>query len=67
MSTGDGVEITGPVGPRFDEEEMATIAETPGDAYASGRWDDARALFTETALSDEYHDFLTGPAYERTP
>ena len=104
MSTVEGVEITGPMGPRFDEtlnpralelqvwqslhngvtlsdgqqvsgelvqrvidEEMAAIAEARGDAYASGRWDDARALFTEMALAEEYNDFLTVPAYERMP
>ena len=32
-----------------------------------GRWDDARALFTEMALADDYADFLTLPAYERMP
>jgi malate synthase len=29
-----------------------------------GRWDDARALFEEVALSDELAEFLTIPAYE---
>ena len=32
-----------------------------------GRWGDARALLTEVALSDEYSEFLTLPAYERMP
>jgi malate synthase len=49
------------------EEEMGKIREARGDAFASGRWDDARALFTEMALADEYPDFLTVPAYERMP
>jgi malate synthase len=49
------------------EEEMAAIASAKGDAFTSGRWDDARALFTEMALGDEYNDFLTVPAYERMP
>ena len=48
-------------------EEMATIREATGDAYSDGRWDDARATFTEMALADEYADFLTLPAYERMP
>ena len=30
-------------------------------------WEDARSLYTEMALSDEYVDFLTLPAYERMP
>jgi malate synthase len=46
---------------------MDKIAEAKGDAFGSGRWDDARALFTEMALADEYPDFLTVPAYERMP
>ena len=50
------------------EEEMAKIRERVGDdAFASGRWDDARATFTQTALADDYVDFLTLPAYERMP
>ncbi|MDQ4039275.1 MAG: malate synthase A [Actinomycetota bacterium] len=49
------------------EEEMAKIREARGEAFDSGRWDDARATFTEMALADEYVDFLTLPAYERMP
>ena len=50
------------------ESEMASIRERVGeDAFASGRWDDARDTFTEMALADEYPDFLTLPAYERMP
>jgi malate synthase len=50
------------------EEEMATIEKRVGaDAFSAGRWDDARATYTEMSLSDEYVDFLTLPAYERMP
>jgi malate synthase len=49
------------------EEEMDTIRKRAGDAFDSGRWEDARRLFTEMALADEYPDFLTLPAYERMP
>jgi malate synthase len=52
---------------RLTDEEMDKIRQARGDAYTSGRWDDARALFTEMALADEYPDFLTLPAYERMP
>jgi len=31
------------------------------------RWDDAKALFSEMALSDDFSEFLTLPAYERMP
>ena len=53
---------------RLIEQEMATIKDdVGGDAFAEGRWDDARSTFTEMALADEYADFLTLPAYERMP
>ncbi len=39
---------------RIIDSEMASIRERVGeDAFASGRWDDARALFTEIALADD--------------
>jgi malate synthase len=37
------------------EQEMA--------GFSGGRFDEARALFEEVALSDEYVEFLTLPAY----
>ncbi len=37
------------------------------DEETDGRESDARALFTEMALSEHYEDFLTLPAYERMP
>jgi malate synthase len=50
------------------DEELDAIRRARGeDTFARGGWDDARALFTETAISDEYADFLTLPAYERMP
>jgi malate synthase len=52
---------------RLIDEEMAAIRDAAGDAYEKGRWEDARALFTDMALSDDYADFLTLPAYERMP
>ena len=47
------------------EEELGKAREEGGDE--GRRWDDARALYAEMALSDEYADFLTLPAYERMP
>jgi malate synthase len=46
---------------------MQAIADARGDSFGTGRWDDARALFLEMALADDYPDFLTLPAYERMP
>jgi malate synthase len=63
----DGETVTRELVERLVEEEMATIRDARGDAFAAGRWDDARALFTEMALADEYPDFLTLPAYDRMP
>jgi malate synthase len=63
----NGETVTRELVERITDEEMEAIAEARGDSFASGRWDDARALFLEMAVSDEYSDFLTLPAYERMP
>lgn len=65
-SPGHGQQVTEDLVERV-LEEMGTIRDARGDAFASGRWDDARALFTEMALADSYPDFFTVPAYERMP
>jgi malate synthase len=62
-----GETVTRDLVERLIDEEMKEIADARGDDNAGGRWDDARALFTEMALSDDYSDFLTLPAYERMP
>ena len=50
------------------DAETSSIQERVGEeAFAKGRWEDARATFTEMALADEYPDFLTLPAYARMP
>jgi malate synthase len=61
-----GETVTRDLVERLIDEEMKELA-SGGDGSAGGRWDDARALFTEMALSDDYSDFLTLPAYERMP
>ncbi len=64
----DGPVVTRDLVERVIDEEAAAIRERVGDeAYDDGRWDDARALFTDLALADELADFLTVPAYERMP
>jgi malate synthase len=63
----DGTTVTRELVEKIVDEEMGHIAEARGEAFAGGRWDDARALFTEMALADEYADFLTLPAYQRMP
>ena len=37
------------------------------DAFESGRWTDARTVFAEVALVDDFADFLTIPAYALLP
>jgi malate synthase len=46
---------------RIATEEIARLGDDPG-AY-----DEARALFMEVAVADDFADFLTLPAYERMP
>ncbi|MDQ1620314.1 MAG: malate synthase [Actinomycetota bacterium] len=64
----DGPRVTRDLVERVIGEELAAIRDRVGnDAFEQGRWDDARALFTDLALADELADFLTIPAYERMP
>ena len=65
---GGGPKVTRELVERVIDEEVTAIRDRLGDeAFGSGRWDDARALFTDLALADELADFLTIPAYERMP
>jgi malate synthase len=64
----DGQQVTRDLVQRLIDEEMTAIRERVGDdAFGSGRFEDARGLFTEMALADDFEDFLTIPAYERMP
>ena len=47
-------------------EELQALRATIGDqAYAAARMDDATAIYRQLALSEDFADFLTLPAYER--
>ena len=61
----NGERVTRELVERLIEEEMQKIGEKAD--LSQGRWEDARATFTEISLADEYADFLTLPAYERMP
>jgi len=64
----DGQQVTRELVERLIDEEMAAIRSAHGeDAFAAGNWDEARSTFTDMALSGEYADFLTLPAYARMP
>jgi malate synthase len=50
---------------RIVDEVLAAIREEVGDpAFARSRFQQARALFEQVALADDFVDFLTVPAYE---
>ena len=50
---------------RIVEEEYAGLRATVGEeAFDAGSWAEARRLFVDSALSEEFPDFLTLPAYQ---
>ena len=64
----DGQRVDRELVERIVAEELDVIRGRAGEeAFGQGRWDDARSLFTEMALADDFADFLTLPAYERMP
>ena len=73
----DGLEVSGPTEDRFDEvltpralELVALLHRELGGRRLerlTARQERGRALCLETAVSEEYGDFLTLPAYERMP
>ena len=48
-----------------DQETDRIKQEIGADAYDAGRWKEARDIFEEVALADDFADFLTLPAYDR--
>jgi malate synthase len=48
-----------------DDVTAAVRAEIGDDAYDGGRWKEARDIFEEVALADDFVTFLTLPAYDR--
>jgi malate synthase len=64
----DGQVITADLVNRMIDEELAAIRRSRGDeSFQEGGWDEAWSLFAATAISDDYIDFLTLPAYEKMP
>ena len=47
------------------DDVTAQIRDEVGDAYDSGRWKEARDIFEQVALADDFTTFLTLPAYDR--
>jgi malate synthase len=56
-----GEPITAELVGRLEDEELAAIRSRAG---SSGRYEEARRLFEQVALSDDFPDFLTTVAYE---
>ena len=66
VSTAEGTPITADWIRQVEAEELDKVRVTVGDdVYAAGRYDEARELFEQVALDDDFVEFLTLPAYER--
>lgn len=63
--TAEGTAITVEYVHRLEDEELAKVREAIGEqAFAAGRFADAKRLFEQVALADDFVEFLTLPAYE---
>ena len=49
---------------RIERDQVVAFEDAELAEAGDGRWDEARALFDEVALSEELDEFLTLPAYE---
>ena len=64
----DGEFVTSELVTRIIVEEMSKIlGSLSADSFANGRWSDARVMFEQMVLSDDYPEFLTLPAYAKMP
>jgi len=65
VSLAEGPRVTPKLVRDVEREELEKIKNAVGtDLFGKGRYEDARKIFEEVALSEEFHDFLTIPAYE---
>lgn len=65
VSTAEGTPITETTIHRIADEELARMKAEFGDAnYALGRFEEARKLLEDVAISPEFPEFLTLPAYD---
>src|SRR2546425_3434870 len=65
VSLAEGPRVTAKLVRDVEREELEKIKSAVGpDFFANGRYADAQRIFEEVALSHDFHDFLTIPAYE---
>jgi len=66
VSTKEGTPITADFVRQVEDEELEKVKAVVGeDVYAKGKYAEARELFEQVALADDFVEFLTLPAYER--
>jgi malate synthase len=62
----DGSPVTTELVRRVTDEELAKAREAVGEeGFAAGRFPEARELFEQVALNDDFIEFLTIPAYDQ--
>jgi malate synthase len=60
----DGSPVTKDRVRRILDEELEKMRTALGPSFEQGRWKEARELFEDAALRDEFVEFLTLPAYD---
>ena len=61
----DGSDVTQELVRKIEDEELDKIRQAIGhDEFANARFEDARAIFEQVALGDDFAEFLTMPAYQ---
>jgi malate synthase len=61
-----GEQVTAELVRKVADDVMTEVRNEVGEeAFEAGRWDEAREVFEEVALADNFVDFLTLPAYDR--
>jgi malate synthase len=66
VSLAEGPKVTAELVRDVEREELEKIKSAIGaDSFAKGRYDEAREIFDGVALSKDFKEFLTIPAYEK--
>ena len=65
VSLAEGPRVTAALVRDVEREELEKIKTVVGADFAKGRYDEAREIFEGVALSKDFQEFLTIPAYEK--